>query len=316
MVDKINTNDELTSPYFSIIIPTYNRAHLIEIAVKSVLNQTFSDWELIIVDDGSTDNTKEVISEFSSSDKRIKYFYQENQERSIARNNGIEQSSGQYICFLDSDDYFLSKKLEKLHNFIKGSTQNDGVFYDGLSFLIKDNIVKIPLPTKKESETIHEFLFKNPLGSLQICAPVKVFQEFKFNPSIRIGEDVELWLRIANKFEFIPIDTFNTIALEHDDRSVNLKRYNSAKEHMKQIKFIFKLHDKTKINKQTRKIVLSNCYFSIFKYWLFQRNRKKSIYYLLISIIIKPKTVQLKYKINLLLSLIFWNRFEKITKIL
>ena len=125
---------------------------------------------------------------------------------------------------------------------------NDGVFYDGLSFLIKDNIVKIPLPTKKESETIHEFLFKNPLGSLQICAPVKVFQEFKFNPSIRIGEDVELWLRIANKFEFIPIDTFNTIALEHDDRSVNLKRYNSESIRNAVIEATMNYYDKNHSN--------------------------------------------------------------------
>jgi len=299
----------MTLPYFSIVLPTFNRAHLIETAIKSVLMQSFSDWELIIIDDGSTDNTKEVIFEFSSSDERIKYFYQENQERSIARNNGIEKSKGRFICFLDSDDYFLPKKLEHLHDFMKELTQNDSVFYDGISFLVKDNIVKIPLPTKKESETVHEFLFKNPLGSLQICAPVKVFQEFKFNPSIRIGEDVELWLRIANKFKFIPInDTYNTIALEHDDRSVNLKRYNSAKDQLKQINYIFKLYEKSKISKQTRKTVLSNCYFSIFKYWLFQRNRNKSIYYLLISITIKPKHPQTKYKINILINLIIGNK--------
>jgi glycosyltransferase involved in cell wall biosynthesis len=293
----------MTSPFFSIILPTYNRAHLIETAVKSVLMQSFSDWELIIVDDGSTDNTKEVISKFSSSDKRIKYFYQENQERSIARNNGIEQSSGQYICFLDSDDYFLSKKLEKLHNFIKGSTQNDGVFYDGLSFLIKDNIVKISLPTKKEYETIHEFLFKNPLGSLQICAAVKVFQEFKFNPSIRIGEDVELWLRIANKFEFIPIDTFNTIALEHDDRSVNLKKYNSAKDQLLQINHIFKLHDKSKINKQTRKTVLSNCLFNVSKHYMLNRKRLKSILWILRSILVDFKNIQNKHRLYCIIKL-------------
>jgi glycosyltransferase involved in cell wall biosynthesis len=293
----------MASPFFSIILPTYNRAHLIETAVKSILTQSFSDWELILVDDGSTDNTKEVISKFSSSDKRIKYFYQENQERSIARNNGIEKSTGQFICFLDSDDYFLSTKLEHLHDFIKESTQNDSVLYDGISFLIKDNIVKTPLPTKKESETIHEFLFKNPLGSLQICAPAKVFQEFKFNPSIRIGEDVELWLRIANKFEFIPIDIFNTIALEHDDRSVNLKKYNSAKELMKQIKYIFKLHDETKISKQTRKTVLSNCMFNISKHYILNGDRLKSIFWIIKSINVDFKNVQNKHRLYCVIKL-------------
>jgi glycosyltransferase involved in cell wall biosynthesis len=293
----------MASPFFSIILPTYNRAHLIKTAVNSVLMQTFLDWELIIVDDGSTDNTKEVISEFSSSERRIKYFYQENQERSIARNNGIEQSSGQYICFLDSDDYFLPEKLEQLHNFIKVSIQNDSVFYDGLSFFINNSVVKIPLPTKKEYETIHEFLFKNPLGSLQICAPAKVFKEFKFNPSLRIGEDVELWLRIANKFEFIPIDIFNTIALEHDDRSVNLKKYNSAKELMKQIKYIFKLHDETKISKQTRKTVLSNCMFNISKHYILNGDRLKSIFWIIKSINVDFKNVQNKHRLYCVIKL-------------
>ena len=293
----------MASPFFSIILPTYNRAHLIETAVKSILTQSFSDWELIVVDDGSTDNTKEVISDFFSSDKRIKYFYQENQERSIARNNGIEKSTGQFICFLDSDDYFLSTKLEHLHDFMKESTQYDSVFYDGISFLIKDNIVKTPLPTKKESETIHEFLFKNPLGSLQICAPVKVFQEFKFNPSIRIGEDVELWLRIANKFEFIPIDTFNTIALEHDDRSVNLKRYNSAKDQLKQINYIFELHDKSKINKKTRKTVLSNCFFNISKHYISNGKRVKSIFWILRSILVDFKNIQNKHRLYCIIKI-------------
>ena len=76
-------------PFFSIIIPTYNRAHLISMAIDSVIAQTFENWELIIVDDGSTDNTKELVDNYCSIDKRIRYIYQENAERSAARNNGI-----------------------------------------------------------------------------------------------------------------------------------------------------------------------------------------------------------------------------------
>ena len=71
---------------FSIIIPTFNRAHMIHLAIKSVFNQTYKNWELIIVDDGSTDNTKEIIDKYIEKDKRVKYLYQKNKERSAARN--------------------------------------------------------------------------------------------------------------------------------------------------------------------------------------------------------------------------------------
>ncbi len=94
----------------SVIIPTYNRASLLPQAVESVLGQSFKDLELIIVDDGSTDNTREVVAGFSGP---ITYLYQKNQGRSAARNNGYKISKGEYICFLDSDDLFSDEKIKK-----------------------------------------------------------------------------------------------------------------------------------------------------------------------------------------------------------
>ncbi|OGO23189.1 MAG: hypothetical protein A2144_11180 [Chloroflexi bacterium RBG_16_50_9] len=98
-------------PKVSVITPTYNRAHLISQSIQSVLNQTFSDFEIIIVDDGSTDNTREVLDSFK--DPRIKYTWQENGGPSVARNTGIKASSGDYIVFLDSDDVLVRNALEK-----------------------------------------------------------------------------------------------------------------------------------------------------------------------------------------------------------
>ena len=82
------------NPFFSIIIPTYNRAHLISKAIESVIAQTFENWELIIVDDGSTDETKDLILSYQNKVARIRYIYQQNAERSAARNNGIDKSKG------------------------------------------------------------------------------------------------------------------------------------------------------------------------------------------------------------------------------
>src|SRR5687767_3103747 len=103
------SSQESYSPFFSIIVPTHNRASLIHTPIESVLRQTFSDWELIMVDDGSTDNTKQVIASYT--DPRIRYIHQQDLERSAARNNGIAQAKGQYICFLDDDDYYFPEHL-------------------------------------------------------------------------------------------------------------------------------------------------------------------------------------------------------------
>ena len=89
---------------FSIILPTYNRAAIIQDSIKSVIEQTYQDWELIVVDDGSTDNTEDCIKNLMLKENRIKYIYQHNQERSQARNNGIKTAKYKWICFLDSDD--------------------------------------------------------------------------------------------------------------------------------------------------------------------------------------------------------------------
>lgn len=97
------------TPRVSIIIPAYNRANMILTALKSVLAQTYPDWEAIVVDDGSSDNTREVVA--GVKDARVRYIYQENKGLPGARNAGIRASSGEYVAFLDSDDAFLPEKL-------------------------------------------------------------------------------------------------------------------------------------------------------------------------------------------------------------
>src|SRR4030065_2324353 len=95
----------------SVIIPTYNRANFLKKAIKSVLHQTFKDFELIVVDDGSSDNTKEIVSRFIKDGAKIKYIYQKNSGgTSNPRNVGIAHASGYYLAFLDSDDQWLPEK--------------------------------------------------------------------------------------------------------------------------------------------------------------------------------------------------------------
>lgn len=97
---------------FSIILPTFNRARLIARAMQSVIEQNFEDWELIIIDDGSSDNTREIIEPFLARDKRIHYYFTKNIGAAAARNLGCSFASGKYLTFLDSDDEYLPLHLE------------------------------------------------------------------------------------------------------------------------------------------------------------------------------------------------------------
>ena len=102
-----------TNPGVSIIIPTYNRGNLLQGAISSILNQTYKNWELIIVDDRSTDNTKELVRNYMKKDKRIKYVVNEHKKGpGGARNQGIEIAKGEYIAFLDSDDEWFKHHLK------------------------------------------------------------------------------------------------------------------------------------------------------------------------------------------------------------
>lgn len=109
----------------SVIVPVYNAANYIAKCIQSVQNQTFSSWELILIDDGSQDNSLDIIRRFAIEDDRIKVIHQENSGAGMARNNGIENAIGDYIVFLDSDDYISEKYLSLL-----SSHNEDVVFID------------------------------------------------------------------------------------------------------------------------------------------------------------------------------------------
>ena len=295
----------MASPFFSIVLPTYNRAHLIETAVKSVLSQTFSDWELIIVDDGSTDNTQKIINKFAASDQRIKYFYQENQERSVARNNGIEKSTGQYICFLDSDDYYLKDKLASFLEAIHGQVTK-ALFYDALAFETSGELGFFHLPLRKKEETPHEFLLMNPLGALQLCIPAAALKLEQFNPTLHIGEDVELWLRLANSYDFIAVNSNNTIAVEHEERSINLLNDRQIKDIIKHYNFIFnKKNYGRKVMNKTKNKIYGRLFFNVAKIRMKQSKKFQAIFWLLKSLFSYPKSELNKHIFYCLKNLIF-----------
>jgi len=203
------------SPFFSIIIPSWNRAAFLKTAVNSVLAQTFSEWELIIVDDGSTDNTGEVVKTFT--DQRIQYIRQENRERGAARNTGAKSAKGKYITFLDSDDILFPEHLQKANDYI--AKQKDcKVFCSSYRIDRGDDKLNII-----HHQTInHDLLGGNSLSCRGVFLEISVATQYLFSEVREMSglEDWELWLRLAARFPFAVDKEITSSLVQHDNRSV------------------------------------------------------------------------------------------------
>ena len=214
---------------FSIVIPTYNRATFLQKAIESVLAQTYTDWELIIIDDGSTDNTKDVVSQYG--DSRIKYIYQENAERSAARNNGIMHATGDYICFLDSDNYIKADRLQKLAEFI-GDKQLSVCYYTDIEYNnATKGVVKIKEGKEYPFPMDVDLLIQDIIATPQLCCATEILWKHQFNPILSIGEDMELLFRITAEYPLIYIPNQATVVeVEHEGRSVAFANKSNASE--------------------------------------------------------------------------------------
>lgn len=214
------------SQKFSIITPTYNRSHLIGKGIESVINQSYDNWELIVIDDGSTDNTEEIVKSFD--DERLKYHWQENQERSIARNNGIDKATGAWICFLDSDDYYQIDYLDNLNKYINKSkiirSVMNSVTTEG------KEISRTSLYENEMSQQYYAILTHNTL--MQFCFHKSIFHENRFL-NISNWEDKEFLVRVLNTHKFLDTNFLGSSIVEHPERSV--KHFYKDTEKVKEV---------------------------------------------------------------------------------
>lgn len=260
---------------FSIVVPTYNRARLITKAIDTVLAQTFVDWELIIVDDGSTDNTKEVVEKYLGQDQRIKYIYQKNAERCAARNNGIENSLGEYICFLDSDDYFLPERLTLLDAAINNLGNPVSMFYTGMLFDNGKTLYKKG-ELKNTFNNVFDFLIHAGIGTPQACVHREILEKEKFNLQFHVSEDKELWIRIARNFPIQFLENQATVvATEHDNRTVGDFVPSGYENHILTSKYIFKNFGSLFSSDNIRKVHLHDSYMGLARsYWRNEQTMK------------------------------------------
>lgn len=186
-------------PLVSIIMPTYNSENTIEDSINSVINQTYTNWELLITDDCSTDATLTIIKRFSKSDDRIKLLcLQSNSGAGVARNNSIAHSAGRFIAFLDSDDMWHREKLEKQVHFML--EHNYGLTYTHYVKIDanKSFLGAIHPPQKVDYSTL---LKSNVIGCLTAMYDTKILGKV-FMPAIRKRQDMALWLKILEKVDY------------------------------------------------------------------------------------------------------------------
>jgi len=199
--------DMQQNPCVSVIIPTYNREHLLGRAISSVLSQTYTDFEIIVVDDNSSDNTQDIIKSFK--DKRLRYVRHEvNKGNAAARNTGIKLARGDFIAFQDSDDEWFPGKLEKQIGIFKDAPEEVGVVYTGFWRIQGNKKIYLPSRVRKKNGDIHTEILRNPfIGTPSAMVKKICFEKAGiFDERIHHYVDWELWIRISQFFHFKCID--------------------------------------------------------------------------------------------------------------
>lgn len=218
---------------FSIVVPTYNRAQLVKQTVLHLLALDYDDYEVIVVDDGSTDNTQQLIAEIH--DPKLKYFKKNNEERAAARNFGLHKSSGDYVNFFDSDDTAYLHHLEVAEKMIS-THQNPEVFH--LNYDYQDAITGIISSNNISFKNINKSLISGNILSCNgvfIRKDVAIANQFNQDRDLSASEDYLLWLKLAAQYPIHASNKVTSTIVNHDGRSVlnfNFDKLKKRKELM------------------------------------------------------------------------------------
>ncbi len=229
----MNRHKKINNPLVSVIIPTYNRGHLIKRAIESVFNQTYKNIEVIVVDDASTDNTEEII--LGIGNPKIIYIKQpSNSGPSVARNKGIEIAKGELIAFLDSDDQWYPEKLEKQVNLLLNSDKTIGAVYCGMEFYdyktnkrLGEHIITVDI---KKNFTSGRYFLTPPM--VTVLAYKHVLDEVGgLDNNLKANEDTELAIRICKKYNFALVnESLVKVTRNHEQLMANNENYIQARE--------------------------------------------------------------------------------------
>jgi len=215
-------------PKISIIVPVYNVEKYLEKCLDSILSQTFTDFEMLLIDDGSSDYSGKICDEYASRDERVIVIHQKNQGLGAARNTGIANARGEYIGFIDSDDYIEADMYEILYNnLLKEDADMSlcGMFdcFEGVPPVIKKKKYMVV-----NAEQIVDLIFKSKLAHLSVCCKLykrHVFEKVKFPPNI-VGEDAYVVLDIAMCCERVVLTTEQKYYYIHRENSITTTHFS------------------------------------------------------------------------------------------
>jgi len=296
-------------PFVSVIIPNYNNAKFITEAIDSVLAQTYKNYEIIVVDDGSTDGTREVLEPYIKK-KQIRYVYQKNKKQAVARNNGIKYAKGELIAFLDADDLWFPKKLELQVPLFKN--KEVGLIYGDI-LLLRDESTK---PSNHTDAFDKGNIFNKLLMGNFICTSTTIIRKECFD---KVGlfkegmdyfgvEDYHMWLRISYYFK---VDYVSDVLLKyrlHDD--------NTSKDYCgivrREINVRKDISNIFNIPKKLKNDCLFDSYFRL-SYFLIENSKYKIAFNALLNaFLLKP----FNYKNYKLFSKILYKLIKKIYRVL
>jgi len=217
------------NPLISIITPTYNRADFIQQAVDSVLAQTYLNFELLIVDDGSTDSTRALL-EPVLEDSRVRYFYQENQGQSVARNLALSEAKGDYVCFLDSDNYWPDDKLETQIALFSQHPDYDVIYGDIITVDELGQEVTRKNMTRYSGHVARYMIRDNFVSMNTAMTRRRCFEELGAMSGMRrVADDYDLWLRFSARLRFLYVPEYFAYYRVMDDQisSDKTRRFDS-----------------------------------------------------------------------------------------
>ena len=217
----------MSMPAVSVIIPTYNCADYIEQTLESILNQTFQDFELIVVDDGSTDRTQDIVARHAP---RVRLIVQKNSGVCVARNRGISEAKGQFICLVDHDDYWFADKLACQVEAMEKYPESGVIYTDFTLWFPEDGRFPEPrtlhtaIPGDRIDPDYSGWIYHQLLLDCWVLTSTAMFRAEvfrncgKFDETLPYSEDWELWLRICRKYPFTKLAYASTLYRQHPNQ--------------------------------------------------------------------------------------------------
>lgn len=277
---------------FSIVIPTYNRGSMIAVTIESILAQTYRNFEVIIVDDGSTDDTREVVKKYLGPN--FFYYYNEHNERSQARNFGTGKAKGDYINWFDSDDIMLPCHLEELARVI---VQHNSPALVGVAYEVEQTGKGIVYTMQFPGQVLNPYMVRyNFMLTMTGIVRRDVALAYPFNTAAIPREDHELWMRIATQHKLICTNKITVRIIEHE-RSGSVITAKNARQYITELDAF--IHE-VKINPSVQQFLNGNMSrFTMYRYagsayYFASRGHKKSAMKLLFRSVISHPVILLR----------------------